>query len=180
MKNRSLPSLFILTGIMASGKSTVAEALARRLPESVHVRGDVFRKFVVNGREEMTAEPSDAALSQLQLRHELAIHAARRYVESGFNVVLQDVILGHYLQEFVDSLKDLSVAVVVLCPTPDVAEARDLARKKRAYQGWSAAGLDAVLRRDTPKLGLWLDNSRLSVEETVDEILGNTERSWIV
>ena len=36
------PALFVITGVMAAGKSTIAQALAERLPNSVHLRGDVI------------------------------------------------------------------------------------------------------------------------------------------
>ena len=40
----------MITGAMAAGKSTVADLLAIRLPKSVHIHGDVFRRMVVSGR----------------------------------------------------------------------------------------------------------------------------------
>jgi adenylylsulfate kinase-like enzyme len=46
-------TVFLVTGIQAAGKSTVAQALAERLERSVHVRGDLFRRMVVNGGVEM-------------------------------------------------------------------------------------------------------------------------------
>lgn len=88
------PSVVLITGIMAAGKSTVAELLARRLPRSVHLRGDLFRRMVVGGRAEMTARPSEEAWRQLRLRYELAASVADRYAQEGFTVVLQDVVLG--------------------------------------------------------------------------------------
>ena len=57
--------VIVITGAMAAGKSTVAELLARRLPRSVHIRGDVFRKMVVNGRADMTPQPDPEAIAQL-------------------------------------------------------------------------------------------------------------------
>ncbi|MDZ5446348.1 AAA family ATPase [Micromonospora sp. 4G57] len=87
------PAVVPITGIMAAGKSTVAELLARRVPRSVHLRGDVFRRMVVNGRAEMTAQPSEEAWRQLRLRYELAATVADRYAGAGFTVVLQDVVL---------------------------------------------------------------------------------------
>ncbi|MER7129260.1 hypothetical protein [Streptosporangium saharense] len=38
-----------------------------------------------------------------------------------------------------------------------------------------AGPLDAVLRERTPRLGLWLDTSEQTPEETVEEILA---RAW--
>ena len=39
--------IFIITGIMASGKSTVAQLLAERFQRGVHVHGDIYRKMIV-------------------------------------------------------------------------------------------------------------------------------------
>lgn len=36
-------AIYVITGVIASGKSTVAEALARRLEKCVHLRGDIFK-----------------------------------------------------------------------------------------------------------------------------------------
>ena len=46
-------AIYLITGVMASGKSTVAERLATRMEKGVHLRGDVFRKMIASGREEM-------------------------------------------------------------------------------------------------------------------------------
>lgn len=39
----TLPDVILITGAMAAGKSSLAHALAERLPQSVHLRGDIFR-----------------------------------------------------------------------------------------------------------------------------------------
>ncbi|MHB1505506.1 MAG: zeta toxin family protein [Sulfobacillus sp.] len=44
------PATIVLTGVMAAGKSTVAALLAERFGRSVHLRGDLFRRMIVNGR----------------------------------------------------------------------------------------------------------------------------------
>jgi hypothetical protein len=36
--------------------------------------------------------------------------------------------------------------------------------------------LDAYLRRETPRIGLWLDTSQQILDQTVDELLG---RVWV-
>ena len=81
------PAIIVITGIMAAGKSTIAQALAERLPKSAHVRGDVFRRMVVSGRAEMTTDAGDEALRQLNLRYDLAMLVAENYCAAGFTVV---------------------------------------------------------------------------------------------
>ena len=90
MKNQ----LFLITGVMASGKSTVAQLLAERLEKSVHLRGDIFRKMIVSGREEMSEDPSEEAVSQLHLRNRLTAETAMAYFDRGFSVVIQDNYYG--------------------------------------------------------------------------------------
>ncbi len=41
------PAVYLITGIPAAGKSTVAQLLAQRLARSVHVPGDAFRRAAV-------------------------------------------------------------------------------------------------------------------------------------
>src|ERR671920_162313 len=93
--------VIVITGAMAAGKSTVADLLAERLPRSVHVRGDLFRRMVVNGRADMGPDASAEALAQLHLRYELAAYTADRYAAASFDVVLQDVVIGPELTGFV-------------------------------------------------------------------------------
>jgi chloramphenicol 3-O-phosphotransferase len=165
--------IYLITGLMASGKSTVAQALAERLPKSVHLRGDRFRKMIVNGQAEMIGvELSKEAQAQLKLRYEIAADAAKRYADAGFAVVYQDIIIGPSLQEAVDRFKGYALSVTVLCPDAETIALREKARPKTGYQRLEdIPEFDKVLREETPKIGEWLDTSWLNVDETVDRIL---------
>ncbi len=164
-------SFFLITGVMASGKSTVAEELALCFPKSVHLRGDVFRKMMINGREEMTQTPSKEALFQLALRYELAAKAAKIYFDSGFSVVLQDNYYGEALIDMLDRLKGYPVKVVVLCPDIHTVKEREAARGKVGYVGFDVEPLWKSFMETTPRVGFWLDTSHLTPKQTVTEIL---------
>lgn len=84
--------IVLITGAMASGKSTVAQSLAERLHPSIHLRGDAFRRMVVGGRVDMSSDPTPEALRQLRLRYEAAARVAATYADAGFGIVYQDVI----------------------------------------------------------------------------------------
>lgn len=169
------PAVVLISGIMAAGKSTVAQLLARQLPRAVHLRGDLFRRMVVTGRADMTAQSAAEAWRQLRLRYDLAALVADRYAEAGFTVVLQDVVLGADLPAMVERIRHRPLAVVVLAPRAEVVAARERDRPKNGYGDWPVADLDAEFRADTPRIGLWLDTSEQSPAQTVDEILA---RAW--
>jgi chloramphenicol 3-O-phosphotransferase len=166
-------SVLVLTGAMAAGKSTVAELLAARRPRSVHVRGDVFRRMVVNGRVEMTPDAPPEALAQLRLRYDLAAATAEAYATAGFDVVLQDVIIGPELADFVARIATPNRYLVVLAPSVSALEARERDRPKTGYTSFSPADLDHLLRQETPRIGYWLDSSDLTPAETAEAILAN-------
>jgi predicted kinase len=166
------PRVILLTGNMAAGKLSVAQALAERLPRSVHLRGDLFRRLIVNGRAEMDFVLSDEAARQLDLRYRLAASAARLYLEAGFTVVVQDIVIGPALARVAGLYDGPSASPSSCCaPGPDVVAARDAARAKTGYPDPDAVlAFDHVLREQTPRLGWWLDTSDLSVEQTVERI----------
>ena len=171
-----MPRLILVTGIMAAGKSTVAQLLAEHLaPRSVHLRGDVFRRMIVNGRALMGRALDADALAQLELRYALAIAAAGRYLDAGFDVVHQDIVLGPALQRVVRAYGEEGrpLHVVVLCPSPEVVAAREAGRDKVGYRGVAVADLDRALREDTPRIGLWIDSSGMTAEDTAAAVLAN-------
>ncbi|MGO4790048.1 AAA family ATPase [Paenibacillus sp. 2KB_20] len=169
------PAVIVVTGVMASGKSTIAQLLAEKFERGVHLRGDSFRKMIVRGREEMLPDASLEAERQLALRYQLSASAARTYAEAGFHVVLQDVILGPALHQITEMLNGLPVFVVVLNPSENAISAREQIRDKKGYGVWTIHELNRRLTIETPRIGLWLDTSDLSPEETVEEIW---KRMW--
>lgn len=165
---------------MAAGKSTIAQALAERLPKSVHLRGDLFRRLIVNGQVEMGFELSAEALAQLNLRYNIATTVAEMYLAGGFTVVYQDIIIAQTLAEIVARLQHHPLYVVVLCPEPTVVAAREAGRGKRGYGNEAdVINFDRVLRAETPRIGLWLDSSTLTVAETVDAILARLDEARV-
>ena len=63
----------------------------------------------------------------------------------------------------------------------DVVASRESTRGKTAYQadGPTIADLDTYLRSETPRIGLWLDSSEQTPDETIDEILARREEARV-
>ncbi|MBF9132953.1 AAA family ATPase, partial [Plantactinospora sp. S1510] len=109
-------AVIVITGAMAAGKSTVAQRLAERLPRAAHVRGDVFRRMIVSGQQDFTPEQATEATAQLRLRYRLSAATADGYAQSGFTAVVQDVILGPQLADYLELITTRPRFVVVLAP----------------------------------------------------------------
>jgi len=168
-------AVILVTGIQAAGKSTIAQLLAERLPQSVHVRGDLFRRMIINGRADMTPDPTSEAMRQLRLRYQLAATVSDAYFQAGFTVIVQDVILGSHLAEMTAMIRSRPLLVIVLAPQAAAIADREERRVKTTYGRWAIEQLDSALRHETPRLGLWLDTSSQTPAETADEILS---RAW--
>lgn len=166
-------AVVLITGAMASGKSTVADLLARRLPRAAHVRGDVFRRMVVSGREELLPEETAEARAQLELRHRLSALTADEFARNGFTAVVQDIVLGKDLSRYVVRVRTRPLYVVVLAPSAAAVRTREAERSKTGYGIWTVDALDRALREETPRIGLWLDTSEQTAEQTVSAILDN-------
>jgi predicted kinase len=170
--DRDERAVFLVTGVPASGKSTVADLLARRFVKGVHVNGDVFRRMIVSGGVPMSPSAGDEAWGQLRLRYRLAAQVADTYFDAGFTVVVQDVVAGAVLSEYVSLIRSRPLVVIVLAPRPEIVAAREWGRTKTGYDtGWGIEEFDAGFRSNTPPLGAWIDSSDHTPEQTVDEIL---------
>ncbi|GKQ39027.1 AAA family ATPase [Streptomyces sp. A012304] len=166
-------AVVLITGVMASGKSTVADLLARRLPRAAHVRGDVFRRMMVSGREELLPEETAEARTQLELRYQLSALVADEYAHHGWTAVVQDIVLGKDLSQYVARVRTSPLYVIVLAPSAAAVHTREAKRPKTGYGLWTIDALDHALREETPRIGLWLDTSEQTPDQTVSAILNN-------
>jgi len=173
------PGIYLISGPMAAGKTTVARALAGRFERGVHLEGDVFRRSIVRGRVEMTPHASPEARGQLQLRYRLATAAADTYLAAGFTVALEDVFAPEELGELRTSIAGRPCHVIVLLPSLVAIAARERGRAVKGYGTWTVEQLHAVFAAAPARVGLWLDTSELTVEETVDRILAETSSAPI-
>ncbi len=110
---------------------------------------------------------------QLRLRLRNACLLARSFYQAGFSVVIDEIIIGERYEHLDEDLAGLPFELVVLAPKPHVVvKQRDAQRGKRVVLGeeW-AAYLDGELRATMAGVGIWIDNSDQTPEETVDEII---------
>jgi predicted kinase len=174
-------TLFVISGVSAAGKSTVARLLAERFQCGVCVPGDDIRAMMVSGRIDMRPNAGAEALRQLALRYAAALAVADVFLNGGFDVVVEDVIIGPILRDFLSLVPVPEFHLVFLDPDAATIEQRERDRDRIAYGPgrWSAGGLQALLREETDRIGLWLDTTGQSAEQTVEAILRDLDASRV-
>ncbi|MGB7237934.1 MAG: phosphotransferase [Rhodococcus sp. (in: high G+C Gram-positive bacteria)] len=173
-----VPCAVLVVGAQASGKSSVARLLAERVPRGAFIEGDVLWKMIVAGAVDMSGDASAEADQQLALRYRHGALLCESFVAEGFVAVHAENMYGPPVERHLQSLR-CARSLVVLRPRPEVIEERERMRGTSAYRPWIPPGgslRDAVIRFDewvaaTPRIGLWVDSSDQTVDQTVDFIL---------
>jgi len=168
-------------GTPASGKSTVAKALMQRFEKGVHIPVDNLRQMVVSGLSDMALEVPPATVKQLRLARETASHMARNYSDHEFAVAIDDFWFGDQPDEVYAQKIGQRITRVLLLPNLETTVQRLYSRnpnegsfKKILEQ---AIGIVYSSVQAHPKTDwLVIDSSRLSVGETVDQILEGADK----
>ncbi len=95
--------------------------------------------------------------------------------------MVEDVITGPVLREFLGLVPVPEFHLVFLDPDAAAIEQREQGRDRVAYgpDRWSAGALQAILREQTDRIGRWLDTTGLSAEQTVEAILADLDASRV-
>lgn len=177
--------VWLVTGAQASGKSTVADLLARHFPRGVHVRGGQFYRWAVRGWVHVGEPDQDEEVRRLlDLRYRLSSTVADEYAAAGFTTVVQDNIYGPDVEAWLGRIAARPRHLVVLRPSVAVVEERDQLRRratgKVAYRGgFTPAVNDEHLAGTPTDLGLWLDTSDQTPEQTVEEVLARRDEAVV-
>lgn len=175
--------IIVLSGNQGAGKSTIGPLLAARFERSAFIDADNLAWMTVSGIAWVSGpgEPiSPEAQEQLRLRLHNGCLLAKSYHESGFTAVMVDIIAGERWDQLRDELRGTPFHFLMLAPDAETVIEREGARGKKTILGpkW-AHYLDRELRETMTGVGLWIDSSKQTPEETVDEIMRRLDEGLI-
>ncbi len=166
--NLENPIVCLITGPAGAGKSTVSRALAEKFEKSAVVTVDSLRNSIIGGR--IKPWPHNEEVDrQMTLAAKNACTLANNFLDSGFSVIMDDVIGRKLLNQYKDSFPNIKT--FLLLPSVDTLLGH-----------FDKRGTDDALRVRTQELHdkfistkneldwVVIDSSSQTVEETVNQI----------
>jgi hypothetical protein len=154
--------IILLNGSINAGKSTVGRAIQKKLSQVAHVEVDALHHFIPwISHEESTPTILENAVSVI-----------RNFIHRGFRVVMTWPLSQRDYDYLCNELSNLNVPIVAiaLCPGVELALTN---RGTRQLDNWELNRVSEMyeIGLATPKFGFLIDNSRQSLDETVNNVL---------
>jgi adenylylsulfate kinase-like enzyme len=172
---RTPGGVLLISGVPASGKTTVAKLVAALLPRSGLIHGDDIHNLVISGRQHPDGSPPEEVDLQMVLRDRNISVLADNLAEAGFLPVIDDVVVYMpRLERLLAGIRTRPLFIAMLAPDLDAIQQRDRDRPdKHVFNIWSH--LDALMRREMSGFGCWIDSTRLTPHQTAAAVM---ERVW--
>jgi adenylylsulfate kinase-like enzyme len=176
------PCCVIVTGMPGAGKSTVSDLAAQQVPRGVQVGGDTLSMMIRSGSVGFMGKPAAEAVRQDELGDRNACALANNFIDFGFTVFLDMVLVDRAeLDFFVALMSPRPVRLVVLAPGIDVCKQRNAGRapeEQFEFDGYER--LQVEMGNGFNDVGWWLDTSEQTARETADLIVARMEHDAAV
>ena len=180
--------VWLISGRPAAGKTTTSKAFAKKFSKAAVISRDDLQDQIVSGNVQPDALPIEEAGFQIDMNVRNQCALAKSYLQHGFIPICDEVVGQYQLAIYKKLLKDNKIHLVTLNPTLDVAQKRDKLRSSES-QFNVPVSLDLVQQDRMARwkilqesvltlsgIGLWIDNSTMTIEETVSYRLKNKEK----
>ena len=158
--------LIVLTGPPGAGKTSVAQELATRFPQSVSFSLDTIRHFVKSGY----CDPwEQVAVDQVELAQAVAVDMIRRYTGGGYVTIVDGIFFEDELHTLRREFED--VHAFALLPDLETVLRRDGARPADQQQPVRSEELHREFSGTKFVDFKVIDSTEQTVRETVASIL---------
>ena len=172
------PRIVVVSGLPGAGKSTVARLLGLRFPRAAHIDADRLQRLIVSGGvwPDATGISGDSE-RQLRLRLRNAVLLARSFHSHGITAIVDDIVAGARFEHLLEDLDPAPFGFVMLLPEFEHVKARWRSMGSPYVDAWD--WIDEEIRVRTPRVGLWLDTTNLTPNETVDAIFDRLDETTV-
>lgn len=162
----SMSKLYFITGPAGVGKSTVSKKIAESKEKSVLLEGDEVYHHVIGGYV-----PAWKENNHLDIFWKVCIDTIKNYLNAGYDVVFNYIMMPKDLKMLQDHFKDYETKFVVLLVDEKSILSRDKERREDCQMKDRCLVLLQNFKSANFPENYILDTTKLSVEETVNEII---------
>ncbi|MES2933155.1 MAG: hypothetical protein V4805_06675 [Pseudomonadota bacterium] len=157
-----MPKIIFLNGCINAGKTTTATMLKQVVRNLAHVEVDDLHNFI-------SWAPIEQAYS---LNIENAIAVTRNFVKAGIDVIFAYPLSKPDYTAIVAQLDDLDAEIIAITLYTSLQQVQSN-RGTRVLTPWQHERAAWMFQNGLalPEIGPVIDNSTLSVEQTVDEVI---------
>ena len=175
-----MKDVWIISGIPAVGKTTTSKVLAKRFDKAVVISRDDLQAQIISGNVWPDGTPQEEANFQIDMNIRNQCALATSYLEHGFIPICDEVVGKEQLLTYQERLKGYNLFLITLNPPFEIVLKRDKQRSKRSrFNNPIRYEILKELVLTLSGIGLWVDNSTMSVEETVSFILENKNKCFL-
>lgn len=158
--------LYIITGPAGVGKSTISKEIASRSTKSALIEGDDIYHLVCGGYVSPWKEGN-----HLDVFWKNCIDIIKNFLENGYDVVFNYIINKEKIEELKKIFTNVEIKFVVLIVDEQTIIKRDAMRPEECQMKERSLVLLENTRKQKFDENNILDTSKLSIEETVKNIL---------
>ena len=131
----------LITGPAGAGKSTISNLLCKEYDNTVHLPVDIIRHFIINGKVKPFPYTEESN-GQIRLAVKNTCKLTKNYLEAGYNVFIDDVVVKkEKLDLYYKLLEDSIFYTFLLMPDKKTVVKRDQGRPQEDQMGDRVLGL---------------------------------------